>query len=168
MNTVTKIEPQVRTALPADEEEVMAMCRMLHAENGLFDMSETRVRGVIKMALDRQGGVLGVIGPAGHIEAMIYMLISQIWHSDQWHLEELFSYCRPEYRKSNNAKLLIQFAKRCSDELDLPLIIGVISNDRTEQKVRLYQRQFGKPHGAFFVHHTKWNGALANGTATAA
>ncbi len=145
----------------------MAMCRMLHAENGLFDMSETRVRNVIKMALDRKGGILGVIGEPGQIEAMIFMLISQIWHSDQWHLEELFSYCRPEFRKSNNAKHLIKFAKRCADELDLPLIIGVISNDRTAQKVELYRRQFQKPAGAFFCYNTKWQTAT-NGTASAA
>ena len=162
------VEPQVRTALPSDEEEVMEMCRMLHAENALFDMSEAKVRGVIEMALYRKGGILGVIGAPGHIEAMIYMLLSQIWHSEQWHVEELFSYCRPEYRKSNNAKLLIKFAKRCADELNLPLIIGVISNDRTAQKVELYRRQFQKPVGAFFCYNTKWGATQANSSATAA
>jgi hypothetical protein len=149
----------VRTAVSTDEEELMVMCRMLHEENGLFPMSEDRVRRVLRMAFDGLGGVLGVIGNPGKIEAMIYMLISQIWHSDEWHLDELFSYCRPEYRKSNNAKRLIQFAKDCSDELHLPLVIGIISNTRTEEKIRLYQRQLSKPNGCFFVYNTKWNGS---------
>ena len=44
------------------------------------------------------------------------------------------------------------------------------SNDRTEQKVALYRRQFGKPSGAFFTFNTKWNApmAMANTSATAA
>lgn len=154
---------QVRTALPSDEEEVMVMCRMLHEENGLFPMSEERVRNTLQMAFQRHGGVLGLIGDPGKIEAMIFMMISQIWCSSQWHLEELFSYVRPEYRRSDNAKVLIKFAKQCSSELGLPLIIGVISNTRTEQKVKLYQRQFSKPNGAFFVFNSHWDAPVGTG-----
>lgn len=135
----------------------MAMCRLLQEENGLFPMSESRVRNVLKLAFDRKGGVLGVIGNPGAIEAMIFMLISQMWCSEQWHLEELFNYVRPEHRRTNNAKVLMQFAKRCADELKMPLIIGVITNSRTEEKVRLYTRQFSKPNGAFFVYGSKWD-----------
>lgn len=156
-----KPDPVVRTAMPFEEEEIMAMCRMLHEENGLFSMSEDRVRDVVRKALNREGGILGVIGDVGQIQAMIYMLIAQIWQSDDWHLEELFSYCRPEYRRSNNAKSLIQFAKRCSDELHLPLIIGIVSNTRTEEKIRLYQRQLQKPNGCFFVYNSKWDRPMA-------
>ncbi len=141
----------------------MVMCRLLNEENGLFPMSEDRVRTVLKLAFDRRGGVLGVLGDPGKIEAMIFMLISQMWCSDQWHLEELFNYCRPEFRKSNNAKTMMNFAKQCSEELRLPLIIGVITNSRTEEKVRLYQRQFSKPNGAFFVYNTRWDKPATGG-----
>lgn len=155
----------VRVALPPDEEEVMELCHMLHQENGdLFPMDANRVRGVLSLAFERRGGTLGLIGGPGKIEAMIFMLFSQIWYSSEWHLEELFSYVRPECRKSNNAKLLIQFAKRCADELKMPLIIGVISNHRTEQKVKLYERQLSKPKGSFFFYNTNWN-VPANGHA---
>lgn len=135
----------------------MAMCHLLNEENGLFPMDEDRVRGVLRLAFNRRGGVLGLIGEPGHAEAMIFMLISQMWCSSQWHLEELFNYCRPEFRKSNNAKALMNFAKRCAVELDMPLVIGVITNTRTKEKVRLYERQFSHPHGAFFLYNTKWD-----------
>lgn len=155
---MTDDDRQVRLAQPSEEDDLMEMCRMLHEENGLFPMSEDRVRQVLRMAFERKGGILGVIGDTGKIEAMICMLISQIWYWDQWHLDELFSYCRPEYRKSNNSKLLINFATRCADELGLPLIIGIVSNKRTAAKIRLYESTLGlKPSGAFFVHNTKWD-----------
>lgn len=154
-------EKRVRTADRSDEGEIMDMCRMLHEENGLFSLNERKVRDVLGIAFDHRGGTLGVIGSPGSIEAMIFMLIVQgMWYTDEWHLEELFSYVRPECRRSENAKLLIQFAKQSSIELGIPLVIGIISNTKTEQKVRLYQRQFSKPNGAFFVFGGKWNGPI--------
>lgn len=135
----------------------MELCRELHTENGLFTMSEDKVRSTLHVAFARRGGIIGVIGQPGHIEAMIYLLISSQWYTEQLHLEELLNFCRPQYRKSGNAKALIQFAQKCAVELDLPLTIGVISNTRTEAKVELYKRQLGKPAGAFFVCNTPWD-----------
>jgi hypothetical protein len=142
----------VRKAGQRDEEELMAICHKLHSENGLFEMNEDKVRSMLRKAFNQDGGIIGALGPPGQIEGAIYMLISNYWYSDQWFLEELFSFVLPEYRRSTNAKDLITFAKRCSDELGIPLVIGVISNERTEAKVALYQRQLNKPAGAFFVH----------------
>ncbi len=149
--------PQVRVALPSDEDEVMDLCWALHRENGLFPMSGEKVRDVLRLASGKKGGIVGVIGKPGKIEAAIYLLIATQWYTDEWHLEELFSYCRPEYRKSGNAKALIKFAEQCSIELKLPLTIGVISNIRTKAKIELYKRQLGDPAGAFFVINSRWD-----------
>lgn len=144
----------VRTAQPREEEDIMQVCRELHEENGLFDMDETMVRAMLRRAFDRRGGIIGVIGGPGAIEAVIFLIISNFWYSQQPHLEELFSYCRPQYRRSGHAKSLVEFAKRCSDELYMPLVIGIVSNIRTEAKVRLYRRQLSEPAGAFFVYNS--------------
>lgn len=112
---------------------------------------------MLHKAFDRKGGVIGVIGDPGNIEALIFLLISSFWYSSAWHLEELFSYVRPQFRKSTHAKALVEWAKRASDEIGIPLVIGIISNTRTEAKVRLYRRQLKDPAGAFFVYRK--NGA---------
>ena len=148
---------RVHIAEPRDEEELMGLCRDLYSENGMFPLNEDKVRAMLRKAFNREGGVLGVIGESGKIEGMIYMMVSTFWYSDQPHLEELFAYVVPEYRKTKNAKELMKFAKWCSDQSGFPLIIGVISNERTEGKVRLYQREFSKPVGNFFYY--KANGA---------
>lgn len=141
------------------------MCRLLWEENGLFPMDDNRVRGTLRMAFNKQGGLLGVIGEPGSIEAMIYMLLSQFWYSEAWHLEELFAWVHPEHRKSMNARHLIAFAKKCSDEIGIPLLMGVISNERTAAKVHLYERQFSKSAGSFFLYGAK-TGQLANAKAS--
>ena len=83
------------------------------------------------------------------------MQISQSWSSTDFCLEELLNFVRPRYRRSTNAKDMIQFAKRCSDELGIPLVIGVVSNERTAAKIQLYERQLGKLSGGVFMYSKK-------------
>jgi len=58
--------------------------------------------------------------------------------------------------KENYAQRMIEFAKDCAIEIGLPLTIGVLTNQRMEGKVRLYQRSLGVPAGAWFVFNAKW------------
>jgi hypothetical protein len=133
---------RVRIADPSEEGSVMDMCRELHAENGIFKMSEEKVGGLLKRAFTRQGGILGVIGQPGKLEGMIYLLMSTMWYSDDTCWEELYTYVRPQYRKSRDALDLLHFAKWAAEQSGFPLFIGVISNEQTQQKVNMYQRQF--------------------------
>jgi len=157
-----KTEPVVRAAVHDDEEALMDLCCALHKENGLFEMDDGMVRSMLHRAFNRQGAQIGVIDGNGEIAAAIYILISNFWYSRDNHLEELFNFVRPRYRKGKFAKseygtVLIEYAKRSSDELKIPLVIGVITNSRTAAKARLYMRKLGSPAGAFFIHGSKWS-----------
>jgi len=131
----------------------MELCRELHAENAMFSMDEAKVAAMLERAFKQQGALIGALGPTGAIEGAIFMLISSFWYTNDFCLEELFSYVRPEFRRSTNAKELVNFGKRCSDELGIPLVIGVVSNIRTEAKVGLYKRQLADPVGAYFAYN---------------
>lgn len=149
-----KSEParsRVRFAERVDFDQVMFLCRQLHEENGLFEMNEDCVRDVLMAHFDRQGGIIGVIGEPGCLEAAIVLRMSRMWYSGQTFLDELFSFVLPEFRRSDNAKELIEFAKSCAVDINVPLVIGIISNHRTKAKVKLYERKLGTPVGAFFV-----------------
>lgn len=142
----------VRKATPADMPELMEMCRELHEENAQFPMNDAKVTEMLNRAFNGGGAIVGVLGQTGSIEGAILLLINSWWYTDAWCIEEIFSYVRPQYRKSTNAKDLITFGKRCSDELGIPLVIGVVSNVRTRAKVGLYTRQLSEPSGAYFIY----------------
>lgn len=146
------ITSPVRKATPDDMPELMEMCHDLHVENAQFSMNEAKVSEMLSRAFSGKGAVIGVLGPTGRIEGSILLLINSWWYTDSFCLEEIFSYVRPQYRKSTNAKDLITFGKRCSDELGIPLVIGVVSNERTRAKVGLYTRQLSEPSGAYFIY----------------
>ena len=143
----------VRKATEADLPELMELCRALHAENAMFAMNDAKVADMLKRAFDGRGAVIGALGEAGSIQGAIHLIITSFWYSDEFCLEELYSFVLPQYRKSENAKELINFAKRCSTELGIPLVIGVVSNIRTRAKVGLYSRQLSEPVGAYFAYN---------------
>ena len=148
-------ETIVRLATRADETQMFDLCKALHAENGLFAMNDDAVHEMLNRAFDKKGGIIGVIDGDGGIAGAIYMLISRFWYSQDNHLEELFSFIRPQSRKSNYATDLVSFAKRCADSTGLRLLIGILTNKDMELKVRLYRRRLGMPAGAFFVYDPK-------------
>ena len=142
----------VRKAGPADHDAILEICWQNHEENGQFALSPKKVEAMVDKAFNGGGAIIGVTGAPGRVEGALLLLISQFWYTDEWCLEEVFCYVKPEYRRSTHAKDMIRFGMRCSDELAIPLVIGVVSNERTKPKIELYRRQLGDPVGGYFIH----------------
>lgn len=142
----------IRIATPGDFQEVFRICCLLHAENGMHAFSELKVRHFIWRGLNRDNAIVGVIGPSADIKAIIYLCVDPVYYSDDVQLVEMWNFVRADCRKSDFAKRMIQFAKRCADEIGCDLTIGIISNDRLAAKERLYSRLLPKG-GSFFIHH---------------
>lgn len=146
----------IRLATKVDEDEIFALLSMLHEENGFFTMNPTKVRDGIRRATDRKGGIVGVIEDRGRIVGTIGLFIEQDWYTDDFELLERWNFVHPDYRKSDYAKRMIEFAKRCQEWFErqgntIPLIIGVFSTVKTVAKVRLYRRQLPFA-GGFFIY----------------
>jgi GNAT superfamily N-acetyltransferase len=145
----------IRIATPEDVHDVMNLALSACDENGFVDPNPEKLLAEIWPALHRDHGLVGLIGePDGKPEGAILLRIGTMWYSDNQVLEEKAIFIHPDYRsaKGGRARKLCEFSKQVADGLGIPLIIGVLSNHRTEAKVKLYERQFGKPSGAFFLY----------------
>ena len=146
----------VRIGTPADIHPMMDLALKACDENGFVDPNPQKLLAEIWPALNLVDGVVGIIQDGGNgLEGDILLRIGSMWYSDTPVLEEKAIFIHPDYRsaKGGRARRLCEFSKKAADELEIPLIIGVLSNHRTEAKVRLYERQFGKPTGAFFLYN---------------
>ena len=164
MNMEAEVTPlvQVRKALPADEQQVIKLLLLSHAENGIQEADNWKVLWHVRrliypwlIAQDDTGpaGVFGVIGPlGGRLEAVIMLVIGQFWYTSQKHLEEYLVFVHPDFRNSHtrHGQLLIDFAKDQANRTKLKLMTGVMSNSRTEAKCRLYRRRLMKI-GEYFM-----------------
>lgn len=144
---------RVRLAEPGDVGQVYDMLIEMQEETCLLSMSKGRILSTIDAIMVDGSGVIGVIGKPGKIEATIGLTMSSPWYSDQWTINDLWNLVHPCHRQSNNAKDLIGFAKWASARVRMPLLMGVVSDEKTEGKVRLFQRQLGRPLGAVFLHN---------------
>ncbi len=149
----------VHCATVADLDEIMRLLRIMHQEGGMFPLDEDCAQQMFMRALRNKNkeGLLGIIrGEGVEIKAMIFLLITRFWYSTAYHIEELFNFVHPDHRHSNYADALLRFAGHSSEQLGIPLIIGVLTNARMAAKVRLYRRRLGMPVGAVFVKNATW------------
>lgn len=143
----------VRVAVPQDEEAVFAILKLAHEENGSSStLSPQKVIENIKAATEKRGGIIGVIDGEKGIEGVIFLILSQWWYSDDWHWMEMCNFVHSDCRRSDHAKNLIDFSKWVVEQMEMTLCIGVMSEIRTEAKVKLYQRRL-KLGGAIFYHN---------------
>ena len=144
-------EVKVRPAILQDEPEVISTIRQLAAEDGAYPPSDELAIPFIRRALDGDG-IIGIVRPGNDIEALVFLRIAAPWFSQDLYLDEYVLYCKPQYRKSRDARALVQFAKRQADRLNLPLRIGITSKADNERKQALYQRMLSDPTAYFFTY----------------
>lgn len=147
--------PHVRPAVMGDFNDLIALGHEVFHENGLMNLDEDLIRNGALAAIQGVDSVIGCIGPVGAVHAAIHLSMRHFWYTSSPHLEELWAYVRPDYRKSRNAQALVEFAKELAIELNRPLLIGVLSSHRTEAKVKMYRRRLGAPKGAYFLYNAE-------------
>jgi hypothetical protein len=155
---------KVRIGTPEDLDGMMALALAACNENGLTDPNPVKLLEQIWPSLHQDKGIVGAIGPVGgKLEAAILLRTEPLWYSDKLSLVERAVFVDPEYRnaKGGRAARLIEFAKTASESLDMPLVIGILSSQRAASKVKLYERHFGPPSGAYWLWHGK-TGEWAN------
>lgn len=151
----------VRVATPQDFKGVMDLAMMVAKENGIFEPDINMVINDIWPALHGERGLIGVIGnPGEDLQGFVLLRIGNLWYSQAEIIEEKTVFVAPKFRsaKGGRARKLCEFSKKVSDELGLPLIIGVVSNHRTKGKEGLYNRLFGPPAGAFWLYGARTGG----------
>jgi GNAT superfamily N-acetyltransferase len=145
--------PDVRLATPDDLPVIMELMRVACHEDAQHEMDEEKVLRMVMRHYDKHGAMLAVIGEPGEPVAYCLSILDEIWYAapGTMQLLELSLFVHPGHRRTNYAKQLMNFMKQASEGLSLDLTIGVFSNERTQAKIRLYQRQF-KTVGAYFMY----------------
>lgn len=149
---------KVRMGTPQDLSQCMDLFIRANEENGIDALDRDKLLSIVWPSLHFDGGIVGVIGePGEQIEGVVLLRIEQLWYSNSPVIAEKLVFVHPDYRsaKGGRARKLCEFSKKVSDELEMPLIIGIVSNDRTKGKVRMYERLLGPAAGAYFLYNGK-------------
>lgn len=150
----------VRLACPEDEDAIVDMLRQLHGDCGIrkgngepLAFSEDKIRTTIRDAINDGGrsSFLGVVG-SDKPEGSVLLQVREQFYTTEKVLSEVWTFVAPQYRQSNNARLLVAFSKSVASCLRMPLVMGIISPERQESKLRFLERQMGSRHvGRYYV-----------------
>jgi len=146
---------KVRIALPQDYPQIEKLALEANEEIGLASPVLEKIRAGLWPLVNRQGGLIGVIGPVGgELEGMIILGVISLWYSDEAFLEERVVFVSKQFRtmRGGRGTKLCEFSKKVADELQIPLLIGISTSIDFDPKVRMYKRIFGKQAGAFFLY----------------
>lgn len=153
----------VRIATIRDYQEALRLFLQSHKENGLFTLSPKKMQWFLNRFLMPETihpedtgirGVIGVIGQEGSLEALCGLCISDLWYTEDKHLADFLVFVDPEFRASNHAKSLVNWMKKQSDIIGLPLMSGIVSTVRTEAKCRMFRRLIPKV-GEYFLYNSQ-------------
>jgi hypothetical protein len=151
----------VKLAAKVHERQVFDLLKLLALENALFRVDDECVLEIIRMATEEKGGIVGIIEDDGKIVASIGLFLERFWYTKDWHVAEYWNFVHPDFRKSNYAKSLINFSKWINENMGLILNIGILSSERTEAKIRLYERSNLKKMGVFFMNEARFDANVA-------
>jgi hypothetical protein len=149
---------KVRIGTEADLPQCMDLFIRANDENGIDAMDHNKLMSIVWPSLHCDGGLVGVIGDAGGLlEGVVLLRIEQLWYSNATIVAEKLVFVHPDFRsaKGGRARKLAELGKQVSDALEIPLITGIVSNERTKGKVRMYERLFGPAAGAYFLYRGK-------------
>lgn len=153
-----KEDVHVRIGTPQDFEGCMELFARANEENGIAPLDYEKVVGAVWPSLHQSGGIVGIIGPVGaKPQGVVLLRIETLWYSNAAVIAEKLVYVHPDFRSAKGGRggKLCDFAKQVSDELGIPLIAGIVSNERTKGKTRMYERHLGPAAGAYFLYGGK-------------
>lgn len=149
---------KVRIGTEEDLPQCMELFMQANEENGIDALDTNKLLSIVWPSLHQDGGIVGVIGePHGVLEGVVLLRIESLWYSEAPVIAEKLVFVHSSFRsaKGGRARKLCEFSKKVSDELGMPLIIGIVSNDRTKGKIRMYERLLGPAAGAYFLYNGK-------------
>lgn len=153
----------VRVGVPDDIGSVMKLAEMNTQENGLAEADPRKIFEVMRAGLARHRSIIGVVGPVGGVlEGGILLRVGPHWYTEQHVLEEQAIFVHPDYRglrDGSRVRALCEWGKQVALQMNVPLVVGILSNHRTAGKMRLYESIFGPCAGAYFLYNGRTGAA---------
>jgi hypothetical protein len=149
----------VKLATSKDAEELVDLLIENHRENGLASLNLESLWEAIVRGCERQDAMIGIIRGPKRIEASAGLYRGPWWFSREQHWIDYWNFVHPDHRKTTHAKMLLEFANWVGSQFSEPVFMGVLSDHRTEAKMKLYGRKLRLVGGTFVAGPVKKSGA---------
>lgn len=157
INGPTLRPPSVRIATEADEDEILELFRLDHAENAahVAPFSEQKCRAMIEAATRDNLATIAVVDASDGLAGFTYFQPEQWFFSDQFYVAERMTFVAPGHRASRAGPGLLKYLRFVVDDmarrLGYPvfLIAQVVATQDARRKVAMFGRLLNYAGGVF-------------------
>jgi hypothetical protein len=151
--------PTVRIATEADEDGIIELLRMDHAENAsmVAPFDEAHVRTFVYAATRERIDTIGVIDGTDCLAGLVRLTPESWWFSPTWYVAERLLFVHPQYRRGTKARDLLKFAMSFVDDMTREmgstvfLVGSVVGTADVDRKSAVYGRLMTRG-GGIFIH----------------
>ena len=142
---------QVRRARLADWPAVWRLLEEMHAENALAPIAWRKVNEAM-WRIERDGWLL-LAESEGETVGLLALEVATPWYSESPYLQDRALFVTGSSRQGVAALALLRRAKVISDELGVPLCMGVRSPVNPERKSGIFTSLGFQPLGGSFIYN---------------
>ena len=141
----------VRIAEEADLDQVRVLLQLGNDNHFTLNTNKSvpMIKALLKWGRDDPyspafRGLFGVIGPVGGtLEAVVMLVKSSVWYSDDVFLSHLHLYVHPDSRSKHYDEILRDWMTSLADQTGMKLAAAVFTPIKAAEKVRLFSRTKG-------------------------
>jgi len=135
-------------AVRGEEKKIYDLLMLMYEEVGIARLAPIKVVDEIERFMTE--GAIFVARDGDDIIASVGIGPSQFWYSEDWHLQDSWTFVKKGYRRSRHALVLLKMVKDFAKTVGMPLAVGVFSPGGVEKKNKLFRRLF-TPVGEMFI-----------------
>ncbi len=127
-----------------------------------YALDEEMIREDIKLGTEHKGGYFGVVdGKPGELAGTIMIIWNRLRFTKRYHLEQIYLFVRPEYRKYGIADALMEWTKSLRLMIEkgaghpVHCFNTILSMKRLPAKARWWRKHCGEPVGYIFLMRTE-------------
>lgn len=127
----------------ASHEDLPTVLWIVHKMGKDYPVKVSDVKVLQKVSQVIEEGFVLLACKGDQVVGVLGLEAKQWWFTDDWFLGDDFFMMLPEHRGMEPFKLLTDAAKSLSDKTNLPLMLGVMTPERTTAKIRLFSQAMG-------------------------
>lgn len=143
------VDIEIRLATLDDAKELFTMLVQIQDEFPVKSINPGKAYNMVRTVIKEGVVFLAIID--GEIVGSLGLMAAPWWFSDEIFLRDFWTVVKKARRNTRAITLLFEAAMAFSDETNVPLVLGLFSDQKRRLKSRLYRQRF-KPIGEFFTY----------------
>lgn len=126
-----------RQATASDIENLLPLLVDMHSENALSTLDIDKTIAMVEYVINH--GLCLLAHDGQELVGALGVCVDSFWYTSDQHIQDRFYYVAPSHRKTRVALTLLKYIREYAKQLNMPLMLGVMTKVDAVRKDRIFQ-----------------------------